>query len=142
MTAGRPNSRTDRSVGRATAANLAAEDFSFPRNDAIDRQVCRWNGLRNLFRRLWPAKASLELHFAAGCSVRHAERILSGKCGLSLEHAQALLHSEHGLPVLRELMRGCRERWWLDIEARLEIADLERRQAALRASLDQQERRR
>lgn len=104
---------------------------------SLDRPTGRLDGLRKLLRSLWPAKASLEFSIYTGASIRHAERVLAGQRGLSLEHVQALLWSEHGLPVLRELMRGCREEWWLDLQAALEMIDLERRQAVLRRELSQ-----
>lgn len=89
-----------------------------------------------LLRGLWPAKASPELHFLSGCTEDHAQRVLTGKVGLSSDMIYSLLHSPHGLAVLREMMAGCREPWWLKLQVALEDIEYEMRRKVLLASIE------
>lgn len=130
----RPNANlaTGQLAGRSPLRAAAEQAIADVTGISSDRPLGRLDGLREVFRRIWPAKTSLEFHIRTGASVRHAERVLGGQRGLSIEALHALLWSDAGLPVLREVMRGCREQWWLDLERTLEIAELERRLAAAR----------
>jgi hypothetical protein len=126
------NLRAGQLAGQSRTAEAAKRALARMAAVSVDRPLGRLDGMRRLFRELWPAKASLEFSIATGVSLRHAERVLAGQRGLSLEQAQKLLWSPHGLAVLRELMRGCTETWWADMERALELAELERRIEELR----------
>lgn len=111
--------------------NIRSQNQSLPNTDQL--AGINWTGL---LKKLWPSKPSLELSIATGCSQRHAERVISGRRGLSAESLLAILRSAHGLSALKELMVGNDEPWWRDVQRAMELADIERRQVALRRQLE------
>jgi hypothetical protein len=117
--------------GAPTKRDICLQNQNLPNTDQL--AGINWTGL---LKKLWPSKPSLELSIATGCSQRHAERVLSGARGLSAESLIAILRSAHGLSALKELMIGNDEPWWRDVQRAMELADIERRQAALRRQLE------
>lgn len=122
---------SDRVAGRNREQPRASNENHCGAMASIDRSSGRYASIVSIWRKLWPAKSSLEFSGQTGVSVRHAERVLGGQRGLSLENFQALVDQPTGLPILREFMRGCDQPWWIEIERQLEIAELRKRMAAL-----------
>lgn len=65
--------------------------------------------------------------------MRHAERVLAGDRGVSLDHAVAMLHSKHGLRFLREMMAGCEAEWWTEFQDYVEEQEAARRLEEVRS---------
>lgn len=94
-----------------------------------DHSVGVMDGLRKIFRVIWPTKTAVNLACQTGTGVRNAERVLNGERGLSAEALSAILRSERGEPVLQEIMRGSRAKWWRKYRAAGQ-------RAALRQAID------
>jgi hypothetical protein len=90
----------------------------------------------------WNRKRAVELALRADVTVRQAELWLSLRSSLSGDAFGALILSDIGFDILRELARGAAARpdWWKGFERQIRIADLRRHQAQTQRALEELER--
>jgi hypothetical protein len=91
--------------------------------------------LRGLAREVWPHKTAQHLALHADVHLRHAERFLEGKRGLSLAPIVRLLRGLHGERFLALIMAEARPQWWVEIAQERRITAVKRRRRALEQEL-------
>ena len=128
----RSNNPPARNAGR----NAGGARKSLARKKTAGRHSYRLPSVVEFLKKLWPSKPSLELHFLTGCSEDHAQRILAERVGFSADILHDLLHSPHGLTVLKAMMANCREPWWLKLSVLIDDMEYQQRRAAMLAAID------
>ena len=109
------------SVGRNPASSFRICGKTLP---SFTEEIVR------IARNIWPRKTDFEFSLATGASERTARNWLEGSTSMSVNHAAALLHGEHGYQFARALLGGAK--WWDDVEPAVEIARLEAEQERVR----------
>jgi hypothetical protein len=90
-------------------------------------------------RALWPAKADLELAATTGASERMCRYWLKERYGISLDAVAALLHTEHGLEILEQIMGDERPKWWRRVKRSARLSQLRHQQEQQRRAIEQLE---
>lgn len=88
-------------------------------------------------RRVWPNHSAKQIALLSGISQRNVESWLSGLSKPSAEAIRALLSSERGYDFLVSLLDGADAEWLRVVRVSVRLADLERRSAETKKSLQQ-----
>ena len=91
---------------------------------------CKW--LPALAKNLWPTKPAPALHYLTGAPERTCYEWVRGKVDPPSRALVSMLQSDQGWRVLEQLMRGCKQPWWLEtVRARECSAAYEQRREQL-----------
>jgi hypothetical protein len=101
-----------------------------------DHVVALQEGIRKVIKECWPRKPAYHLALALDVTVRQAERILSGKQGVSLIGFQRLMRdSAYGERFFDLFVEGGKAQWIAEVRQERKITDIKRKRRALEQEL-------